>query len=519
MQMPRFTGKAGLLAVLFAAGCQSLDVTNPNLPDARRALADPAALEGIAAGTLATWYNTWEDMESAGALSAMARTYSASWNNFNLNFYSSVDGDGTRNSRAWQNDLASAGRTNVENGWFGYYSAISSATDVLKAIRQNNIVIGNASNTRRAETIAQLTLGASHMALALLYDKGYVITESSDLTSLAYADRRVMRDSAVAFLQRAATLAAANAFTTPADWTGGRVYSNTEIARIANTLSAMALAYWPRTSAENASVDWARVATFASNGVTFDFDFIADGCSVFCPEILLWFNSMDTGVVHTRVANLLDPATQQTPYPSGGNPRPNSPDRRLGNGSFGTAAMVDAFGNIPRDAGGGSDFAYGGYELFNPARGMYHQSNVAHIRYDASGVQSPQSIYGGFGRAPAFTRASNDLLWAEAELRRTGGSLTNAASLINGTRVTRGGLPAAAAADGQAVLLQRLEYEQEVELLGLGPSPFYQRRRAASGLLTGTPREMPVPARELGVTGAAFYTWGGTGAANSPTPP
>jgi len=36
--------------------------------------------------------------------------------------------------------------------------------------------------------------------------------------------------------------------------------------------------------------------------------------------------------------------------------------------------------------------------------------------------------------------------------------------------------------------------------------------------VTGTPREMPVPAKELGVFGQALYTWGGA-TPNSPTPP
>ena len=74
-----------------------------------------------------------------------------------------------------------------------------------------------------------------------------------------------------------------------------------------------------------------------------------------------------------------------------------------------------------------------------------------------------------------------------------------------------------------AVLL----YEKEVELLGQGPAPFFEQRRipviigggyagdnsprrVIAGLLPGTPREMPVPAKELGVKGEALYTWGGT---------
>ena len=93
----------------------------------------------------------------------------------------------------------------------------------------------------------------------------------------------------------------------------------------------------------------------------------------------------------------------------------------------------------------------------------------------------------------------------------------SAATLINKTRVTRGGLAPAAAADGAAGLTAKLNYEQEVELLGLGAIPYYNRRRV-DGLLTGTPRELPVPAKELGVFGQPLYTWGGA-TPSSPTPP
>jgi hypothetical protein len=515
----------GIGAVL-VAGCNSLDVTNPNAPDAKRALADPTALEAVAAGTLRTWFNTFDGMEGGGPLVTMAQTFSASWNNFNMNFYSSIDADGTRNTRAYQNDLASAGRTTVVAYWQGYYSVLSSAVDVLTAIRKNNLVIGNAAQTKRAETIAVLMRGAALSGIALNYDKGYVIDENTDLGSLAYKTRKEVRDAAVAALNEAATLAAANTFTTPTGWTNGVSYSNTQIAAIAKTMAAMTLAYYPRTAAENDAVDWNTVATYTSQGISgggnnFDFVFTGDGCSSWCHEILLWFDGFDGGRVSTRVANLMDPATQKTPYPDGGNPRPNSPDKRMGDGSFGPndPGFIDGFGTIPKTSRAGTDFVWSKYEIFRPARGMYHQSNIGHIRYDLSGQQSPNGIYGGYGPAPVISATENDLIWAEAELRRTGGSLATAATLINKTRVGRGGLSAATAGEGQASLLTKLQYEQDVELLGLGPVGYYNRRRVANGLLVGTPREMPVPAKELGVKGETFYTFGGSGAANSPTPP
>jgi hypothetical protein len=536
MPMMRIVSRAVAVALVASTGCHSLDIQNPNEPDAERALSDPSAIEAVAGGAMRTWFNAYDGLKVAGVLSTQARTYSSSWNNGNMNFYSGLDADGTRKTRPWQNDPAAAARTSVEWFWSGsldeagierpgYYAALSAANDALRAIRTNNVVIRNAADTKRTETIAVLMQGAALMGIALNYDKGFIVDETTDLSSLDYSNRKQLRDAAVAKLNEAITLAKANTFTTPASWTNGTSYTNSQIARIAATMAAMTLAYYPRDDAENATqVNWATVITYTSQGMStgtpFDFVFTGDGCAAFCHEILAWFNAMDTGRLHTRVANMLDPATQTDPWPlaAGGNPQPHSLDKRLGDGSFGDASMIGGFGNIPKTANAGTDFAYSSQAVFRPDRGSYHQSNIAHIRYDLSGVQSPNGIYGGFGPAPVISAAQNDLLWAEA-LLRGGGSLTQAATLINNTRVTRGGLPPAAAGDGVAVLLTKLLYEKEIELLGLGAAPFYERRRVAGGLIVGTPREMPVPSKELGIKGEAVYTWGGTGPANSPTPP
>jgi hypothetical protein len=139
---------------------------------------------------------------------------------------------------------------------------------------------------------------------------------------------------------------------------------------------------------------------------------------------------------------------------------------------------------------------------------MYHQSNITHIRYDYASFSDPAGTGGGFGRDPVITATENDLLWAEA-LIRTGGNLVTASTLINNTRVTRGGLAAATPADLTAGLLTKLQYEQDIELMGLGDAVFFNRRRI-DGLEALTPRHMPVPAKELQVLRKALYTFGGT---------
>jgi hypothetical protein len=447
-----------------------------------------------------------------------AQSYSSSWNNFSMNFYSSLDADGTRNSRSWQNDPSNAAHRSVEWFWDGYYKTLRDVNVFLRSVRSLGGQIVSPQVTIAGEAWALLLQAASLSGISLNYDKGYFVDERRPSAS-HFINRRELRDSALAKIDLLIAFAQSRSFTTPAEWTNGTSYSNLDIVRIANTLGAYTIANWPRNSIEASSTNWNRVISYASKGIStgspIDFQFTGDGCNLFCPEILVWFNSMDTGRLHTRVANLLDPGTQKSPWPAGGNSQPNSQDKRLGDGSFGTAAMIAGFGNVPKTSRAGTDFAFSSQAIFFMARGTYHQSNIAHVRYDRSGQQSPLDIYGGFGTVPVFSAALNDLFWAEG-LLRSGGNLALAASLINNTRVVRGGLPASSGGNELSQLTAMLRYEMEIELLGLGASAFYLQRRNAS-LIDGTPREMPVPAKILLALGLPLYTWGGS-APQSPTP-
>lgn len=532
MRMKTIVRGLGLALLVSTAGCKSLDITNPNEPDVGRLLADPEGV--LVGGGMATWVKTFHGANGNGPLVTQAQTYSASWNNWNMNFYSGLDGytegtfvGATRNTRAWVNDPASGRRLPMEHFWTGYYSSLALVNAVLKAIRVDGFELTTVSDTRRAEAVALLVAGASLSGIAINYDQGYVIDENTDLTApFVFVNRKIVRDAALAKFDEAIALAGANVFTTPGSWLNGNTYTNVEIAKAANTMAAFLLANWPRDATEAGAVNWGQVVTYAQNGLSSgtptEFGFVGDGCSAWCAEILVWFNSVDTGRLHTRVANMLD-ASQLTPYPAGGNPQPASLDARLGNGAFGTDDMVAGFGNIPLDAtntaGAGTDFMFSTQELFNPSRGTFHQSNIGHMRYDLSGEQASNSMYSGFGPAPLFSSGQNDLLWAEGLLRQGAPNLALAATKINNTRVTRGGLTGVAAGDGAPALLAALSYENEIEVLGLGAASYYHRRRAVGGLITGTPREMPVPAKELGVRALPLYTWGGTGPANSLTPP
>ena len=187
-----------------------------------------------------------------------------------------------------------------------------------------------------------------------------------------------------------------------------------------------------------------------------------------------------------------------------------SPDLRVGDGTVGPDDD-DSWATRAATANAGTDFACSGVAIFPPARGQYHQSNLQHVRYNNlayNGENLPG--FDGSGQDPFYTRQMNDLLWAEG-LIRSGGNLGTAATLINNSRVTRGGLSPLSGGESVDSLLAALQYEQEIEFMGQGPTPFFNRRRI-DGLISGTPRHMPVPAKELEVLVREIYTFGGPGA-------
>jgi len=521
-KLTQWSRLAAVLAVLGTAGCKSLEVTNPNAPDAERAFSDPGAVAGLVTGAMRNWVMVRESYDGGLILSAMADAYTASWNNFNLRYYTSY-GVECPERCGWDNRPTSNFRFQVETFWYGYYGLLSSANDVLTAIRANDVIIGSQASTDQLEAIAVMLQGVVFSSIALNYDQGFVVTEATDLANplaLPLEDRAVLRDSAIAKFDQAIALMTASPFSSsPATWLGvvnGTSYSSAQWIKLIRTMQAEALAYFPRTAAENAQVNWSQVATYASGGLSsgaaVDFQFYQDFVTMFS-GLKNWSNDITTMRVDTRVAHAItagpDPSkVHADPWPGTSNPQPNAFDARVGDGSWGPADDFLGNGTVAETANAGSDFAWSPHNNMNPARGQFHQSNLGHIRYSYAAYPG----YGlpgedGTGQIPTYTATMNDLLWAEG-LIRGNGSAAQAAALINNTRVGRGHLTPLTGGEGQAALLAALQYEQDIELLGIGPSPFYNRRRI-DGLWPMTPRHMPIPAKELSVLKLELYSFGG----------
>jgi len=526
-QMPRLSSLVAALVVVTAIGGCDLQVGNPNAPDAPRAFSDPAGLEALMAGAIRTWVETRENYFIM-PLNMQADNYTASWNNAAIRFYSSVGSD-CASRCGWTNSSTApeaAGGPTVEAAWYGYHTVLSSANDVLAAIGRGICFDDDCSvdstNTKRAIALGKMLQGMALAGIAMLYDQGFAVDETLDLASartLPFNTRTELRDYALAKFDQAYAAAGSATWQSEPDWFGlaGNRYTNVQIQQLIRTMQAELIALWPRNSTENAAAAWATVATYASQGVSsgtpYNWSYFVDINSSECGNFCLktWGNSIGTVRVDTRVAAMIT-TNHQDPWPQpGGNPCPTvSADRRVGDGTWGPTNNFNGYATTAATANAGTDFACSGQAIFPPARGQYHQSNLAHVRYNQlayTGERLPQ--FDGSGPNPLYTTQMNDLLWAEG-LLRSGGSKATAATRINNSRVTRGGLSALTGAETDTVLYDALHYEQEIEFMGQGTDPFFNRRRIGP-LTSGTPRQMPVPAKEMDVLLREVYTFGGPG--------
>jgi len=537
--MRRLSSLATVLVAALAVGGCELDVENPNAPDAPRAFVDPAGLAQLLGGSFRTWVETRGDYYGVMAMTTMADNYTASWNNGAIRFYNSV-GVECPSRCGWTNSATApeaAGGPSIEYQWYGYYTVLSAANDVLVAIDNGLCFDINCATdntlTSRNTAIAKMMQGMALAGIAMVYDQGFVVDETSDLSdplALPFSTREEVRDAALLKFEEAWTEAALKTWSTPPEWMGpgaGRAYTNQQIRQLIRTLQAELIAMFPRNAVENPAANWAQVATFASQGISsgaaFDWEFYIDvtgrECGLDC--VKTWGNSIGTMRVDTRVAALIT-TNHVSPWPvPGGNPCPTiSADLRVGDGSYGPADDFNGYATLAATANAGTDFACSGVAIFPPARGQYHQSNLQHIRYQHLAYRGENLPgFDATGQDPFYTRQMNDLLWAEGLIRSVGAS-AQAAGLINNSRVGRGGLPALTGAEGVPALLTALQYEQEIEFMGQGPTPFFNRRRidgfsvgslGPSVVQTGTPRHMPVPAKEMDVLVRASYTFGGPG--------
>lgn len=511
--------------IALASACNpDLDVTNPNAPDVARAISTPGDVRQLIGSSYNSWYlgmqsaccNNGGPEPDPGVMTAiMADNMTATYGNFGMRFNNQEPRLAYNNSSAAQDGKAAS--MPYEN----MYSALGAANDGLGAIKRGLRVAVNKTapdETPQMKALAILVQGLTLGFESLIFDKGFIIDEDTPQNTATLEPYTAVSAAAVAKLEKAIAEATGKTWTISTEFTPGIVLNTANFVRMANTMAARQLAYTPRTPEENGQVNWARVLAFADNGIStgsapFDLQAAGDGGNIWY-DLLKGYAELESWVrADQRILQLADPTQPRVFSSTTPPPMVNTKDARFAKGTR------DASGNIKTP---GADFWFYNNVPWDPARGVYMFSQWGHARYIDYGYEVDAPF---LGNAPFVLRAENDLLIAEA-LVRTNGDRARAATLINRTRVGRGQLDPVSASSSTNDLLAAIFYERDIELWGTGAGqPWFDRRRIdksltyngvaiGAGLQPGTPRHLPVPAKELETLGIPVYTYGGS----SPNP-
>jgi len=484
--------------MISVAACAELEVTNPNNPDIARALASPSDVARIASSSVNSWYLASTAVNPYMMLQVTADAATANFGNFGMRF------NNLEPRIAYENNSAGNDRAATQDPWDGNYGALGAANDALRALA-GGIVTPGANGVERSRSAALFTQAASFTNLALLFNQAFVVTEATDLavapTLVPYT---VVRDSALRKWDDLITLTQGKSWSWDVTVIPLSVpQTAVNINRIANTMAARTLMLSARTGAENTATNWTRVLSYADKGITgtgladIDFGVVSDGGNIWFSQINLFGNRNSWTRVDQRVINRMAP---NVPVKYAGTlVAPVSLDRRLGSANLPCAANP-----TPCLIGVTTDYAYLGFNIGDPARGIFMQSPYMHRRWREVSLDFPIETHSG-KTYPYVIAAENDLMIAEA-LVRSNGDLGRAATLINKTRVTRGGL--APVAGNAAALLAAISYERDIELLNTNGHALFDARRLEQ-LQAGTIRQLPIPARELETLKLPVYTFGG----------
>jgi len=485
-------------ALIFTSACNPpLDIKNNDAPDVLRALATPSDVKNVAGSALNSWYLNASTYNPYMMFEVTSDHLTANYGNFGMRF------NNEEPRIPYGNSSAGSDRDVAEGPWNGFYGSLGAANDALKAFKAG-VKLSSDAETDQYKTLAMFAQAASLSELGLIFDQAFVVDENSEGSPALQKYQDVIT---AALTKWDAVIAAANGKTyvypasiLPLDKVP---FSGSTLYRIANTMAARTLAYSARTLAETQALSWTKILGYADKGISgtgvtpFDFTVVGDGYVNWYDDRLgppnsTWGIPVDVKTINMMAPNVPSVFDGNKVAPTG------TYDKRLG-----ATNRIDwsSYVFTPQP---GVDFSFENKVVGQVARGIWKQSPYWYLRYYYYGWdQSP----GAEGPAPFTLIAENDLLIAEA-LVRTNGDLSRAATLINKTRVTRGGLAPVTAADGATNLLKAIAYENDIELMSTAANGLYERRRI-DNLQIGTPRHLPVPAKELETLGLPVYTFGG----------
>jgi hypothetical protein len=480
------------LAVV-AAGCKT-DLTSPNLnnPDLVKVLGSGTDVQNVIGNAFATWWNAEQNV-NALAMSVTSDNVTANFGNFGMRF------NNQEPRIAYANLAGGSDEAVALSPWQGYYSALGSVNDGLKAV-DAGISISNAATTDQYVTLAKFIQGVSLVGLANYFDQAFVVTEKSDAATLALQPYAVVRDSAIAKLDAVIAATAGKTYSFPAQYVEDLGLTAAKLNAMANSYAARALVLNSRTGTQNTAVNWGKVLQYASKGISagtpFNVQLSVTSANSFGNNYTAYANTESWTRVDMRIIQAMDSTSPLAMTSTTVPPKATTADARYGTGNgvdFEYCVSAATTGCAPT--------------IGDPNRGVWMLSPYRYRRYLYMARGQPNAF---LGITPTMIAAENDLMWAEA-LIRTGGDKALAVQLINNTRVNRGKLPPATIAHTTAQLLSYIRYERLLELYGTSVFPAWGDARRDETIKVGAPRSMPVPARELQTLGIPVYTFGGAG--------
>jgi len=304
-----------------------------------------------------------------------------------------------------------------------------------------------------------------------------------------------LMEFAIGRVETAIAICDTASFTDPVEMMPEVTFNDELLSNFANSMGARMLAYNARTGSDTQNADWAKILSFAENGLEEDFLVgIKDGWRGLVIERDPWgYHQLVLNWgwvrVHQRLINMLAPDDPNAAFPW----------------PFG----VSSLGEVESP-----DQRFDDYFQFNesiPWAGAA-SSKGYHIMTHYS-LKRWRDIYDqGVGYVPFYTKTENDLYFAEANLR-INQNKEEAVSIINNTRVDLGGLELASLSESTEELMEKVYYERFLETLMTFPlGSYFDRRRTdvdGFGLYEGTVRHLPVPAQELNLHDFTIYTYGG----------
>jgi len=456
-----------------------LKVENKNDPDFKKVYASGPDVENVASGLFNTIFfgeHSYSGVEMM--LATAADNVSCSYGNAAMRDMSWEPRD-----HGWDNAPSYSNAGFTKYTFDQMYSAINTASNVIKAINGGVKIGADGVNNNRTLAFARFAQGIGYGNLALFFDKAFIVDEAQTVEGKVESavDYKQVAAAAVKYLDEAIALSNSS-FSIPAAWmsSDGDI-SSAEFKQICNTAAARILSYTPRNKADLATVDWAKVKAYADAGITKDWSVAQDSYVKWYFEAGDYLTFNGWGVTDMYVVHMMDPAQPQHwddspsfPYPAKST---NPVDKRLE-----------------------TDFEYVPSNWFNAARGYYHFSSYRCKRYD--------DIYvNGDGQKAEVMKAENDMLRAEA--RAYLNDLAGAAGIINaGTRSTRGQMPDVAA--NLQEIINAIHHERHVEMYTTGVGLQFFEMRKLNLLQKGTPLHLPLPAKILETFGVSlpFYTYG-----------